>query len=88
MLTAIPAGLPSCSSHSPVCSAARSSRPSSPTPATIACAQRIARAGPSKVAAAAQEALDLGKKLVASVDGEVVSRNLNGSRARDQRRDW
>src|SRR5262249_8157540 len=43
--TAIPAILPSSSSHSPVCKPARTSRPSALTPSTIPCAQRIARAG-------------------------------------------
>jgi hypothetical protein len=47
MFTAIPPTLLSISSHSPVCSPARISIPSSRTPSEIAHAQRIARAGPS-----------------------------------------
>src|SRR5215210_40764 len=48
--TAIPASLPSWSSHSPVWTPARISRPSPRIPSTSACAHRIARAGPSKLA--------------------------------------
>jgi hypothetical protein len=49
-LTASPAILPSWSSHSPTWIPIRASRPSVRTPSTIACAARIARAVPSKVA--------------------------------------
>src|SRR4029078_3659467 len=45
--TARPATLPSCTSHSPVCTPARTSRPSPRTSQMIARAQRMARAGPS-----------------------------------------
>jgi hypothetical protein len=48
--TAIPAMVPSTSSHSPVWSPARISIPRSRTHSTTAQAQRIARAGPSKLA--------------------------------------
>ena len=47
MFTAVPPSLPSIVSHSPVCSPALASMPSPFTPSTMACAQRIARAGPS-----------------------------------------
>ncbi len=47
MFTAIPPTLRSIRSHSPVCRPARISMPSSRTPCVIACAHRIARAGPS-----------------------------------------
>ena len=47
--TAMPATFPSWSSHSPVWTPARISSPSSATAASMACAQRMARAGPSKV---------------------------------------
>ena len=50
MCTAIPASLPPCSSHSPVCTPARMSSPIPRTDSTAASAQRIARAGPSKLA--------------------------------------
>ena len=50
MLTAMPPGFCPRSSHSPVCNPARISSPRSATASRTAIAQRIARAGPSKVA--------------------------------------
>ena len=50
MFTAIPPTFPSIVSTSPVWTPARTSRSSARTASTIACAQRTARAGPSKVA--------------------------------------
>jgi hypothetical protein len=50
MWTAIPPTLSPISWHSPVCSPALISIPSGRTPSRMAQAQRIARAGPSKVA--------------------------------------
>jgi hypothetical protein len=66
--TAIPATLPSTSSHSPVCRPARTSMPSARTLSTIAHAQRMARAGPASIQ---------------FVPGHRLppSRNLNESRA-------
>ena len=50
MLTAMPPIFPSIIVHSPVCTPARTSSPSSRTRSTTSNAQRIALAGPSKVA--------------------------------------
>jgi hypothetical protein len=60
---AMPATLPSCTSHSPVWTPARTSSPNSRMPPTTDWAQRIARAGPSK---RREEAVTCGVLLVAA----------------------
>jgi hypothetical protein len=50
IVTARPPGLPSMTSHSPMCTPARVSIPRLATLAAISCAQWIARAGPTKLA--------------------------------------
>ena len=84
MCTAIPPTLLSIRSHSPVCSPARISSPSSRTASEIARAQRIARAGPSNVAKKPSPAVSISvaaKTLELPPDERVVASTDRASAA-------
>ena len=75
--TASPPGLPSIISHSPVCTPARASSPSSETASMTADAQRNPRAGPSKLAKKPSPAVSISRprKRTSSCLTSVVSLN-------------